>query len=96
MEHKELNEKEIQEHLAELNPKWKRQDKFIYRAFLFLNFKEAFAFMTEVAEIAEELNHHPNWENSYNKVNVSLTTHDAEGLTDLDFKLAKAIDEIKR
>jgi 4a-hydroxytetrahydrobiopterin dehydratase len=61
---------------------------------MFNNFVQAFSFMTAVALIAEKLDHHPNWKNVYNKVNIALTTHEADGLTTSDFQLAKEIDQI--
>lgn len=67
-------------------------EKSIVRDFSFRTFGEAFAFMTRVALAAEKLDHHPDWSNSFNKVSVSLSTHDAGGLTELDFKLAARMD----
>lgn len=64
----------------------------IHRRFTFRNFSEAFAFMTRAALMAEKLNHHPEWSNVYKTVDVTLSTHDAGGLTELDFKLAAAMD----
>jgi 4a-hydroxytetrahydrobiopterin dehydratase len=66
----------------------------ITRKFVFKNFREAFAFMTKVAEVAEELDHHPEWFNVYKTVEVTLSTHDAGGLTELDVKLAEAMDRL--
>jgi 4a-hydroxytetrahydrobiopterin dehydratase len=57
-------------------------------------FKEAFGFMARVALVAEKLNHHPEWFNVYKNVEVTLSTHEADGLTDLDLKLAEAMDKI--
>lgn len=65
----------------------------ISRTFKFANFVEAFGFMTESALAAEKLNHHPEWFNVYSRVEVKLNTHDAGGLTELDFKLAKAMEK---
>lgn len=74
---------------------WKETPDGLYRKFEFKDFKSAFAFMTHVAFVAEKMNHHPNWSNVYNTVEVTLNTHDADGaITDKDRKLAKAIDEI--
>lgn len=75
---------------------WTLRDdgKAIGRRFVFADFGEAFAFMTRAALVAERLGHHPDWSNSYRTVDVSLTTHDAGGLTDLDFQLAAAMDRI--
>jgi len=64
----------------------------IRKEFKFKNFSEAFAFMTRAALAAEKLDHHPEWSNVYNKVDVRLTTHSADGLTALDFELAKKMD----
>ena len=66
--------------------------KRIAREFTFVDFKQAFEFMTLSAQYAEELDHHPDWSNSWNKVRVSLTTHSAGTLTALDIQLAKAMD----
>ena len=66
--------------------------KRIVREFTFADFKQAFEFMTLSAQYAEELDHHPDWSNSWNKVRVSLTTHSAGTLTALDIQLAKAMD----
>lgn len=66
----------------------------IRREFVFEDFQQAFAFMTRVAAVAEELNHHPDWRNSYNRVEVELTTHDLGGLSGLDVEMARRIDEI--
>lgn len=63
------------------------------KTFLFKDFKQAFAFMTRVAEDAEALNHHPEWSNVYRTVKVRLTTHDAGGLTTLDVDLARRMDK---
>jgi 4a-hydroxytetrahydrobiopterin dehydratase len=64
----------------------------INRKFEFKNFKEAFAFMTRTALLAEKMDHHPEWFNVYNKVEVTLSTHDAGGVTENDVKMAKAMD----
>jgi len=64
----------------------------IRREFTFADFKQAFEFMTLCAGYAEEIDHHPDWSNSWNKVSVSLTTHSAKALTKLDIQLAKAMD----
>ncbi|MBX4958895.1 4a-hydroxytetrahydrobiopterin dehydratase [Rhizobium lentis] len=65
----------------------------ISKTFKFSNFIEAFGFMTQAAITAEKLNHHPEWFNVYSRVDVTLNTHDAGGLTELDFKLARAMDK---
>ena len=66
----------------------------ITRKFKFKDFREAFAFMTRVADCANDMDHHPEWLNVYNTVEVTLSTHDAGGLTELDTKLAEAMDRL--
>jgi 4a-hydroxytetrahydrobiopterin dehydratase len=66
----------------------------IAKTFTFRNFNEAFGFMARAALIAEKMDHHPEWSNVYKTVNVTLSTHDAGGLTELDVKLAQAMDKI--
>ena len=66
----------------------------IQRTFIFKDFNEAFGFMTRAALVAEKMDHHPEWSNVYKTVEVVLSTHDAGGLTALDIKLAKAMNEI--
>jgi 4a-hydroxytetrahydrobiopterin dehydratase len=66
----------------------------IARNFKFKDFSEAFGFMTRVALLAQAANHHPEWSNVYNKVSITLTTHDAGGLTANDTKLAAAVDKL--
>jgi 4a-hydroxytetrahydrobiopterin dehydratase len=76
-------------------PDWTRDDKrdAITREFKFADFNRAFAFMTQVALAAEKRDHHPEWSNVYNKVRITLTTHDAGGLTQKDLDLARFADE---
>jgi 4a-hydroxytetrahydrobiopterin dehydratase len=66
----------------------------IAKSFTFRNFNEAFGFMTRAALVAEKMNHHPEWFNVYRTVDVTLSTHDAGGVTDLDIVLAAAMDRI--
>ena len=74
---------------------WKEADNKLYRKFQFKNFSEAFAFMTRVALAAEKMDHHPEWKNVYNTVEVWLSTHDAGDIvTDKDRKLAGKIDTL--
>lgn len=65
----------------------------ITKDFQFKSFKKAWAWMSEIALCAEQLDHHPEWSNTYNRVHVILTTHSCNGLSDLDVKLAKLMDE---
>ena len=77
-------------------PEWSLRDdkRAIVRKFKFADFSQAFAFMTRVALIAEKRDHHPEWSNVYNKVEIVLSTHDAGGVSDKDVALAKFIDSI--
>jgi 4a-hydroxytetrahydrobiopterin dehydratase len=74
---------------------WKENSNHkLERSFKFKNFKEAFSFMTRVAFEAEDMDHHPDWTNSYNEVKIELITHAAGKITEKDFELAKRIDKI--
>ena len=88
-----LSDEEIVEALSSRDS-WTLVDGKLFREFLFKDFNEAFGFMTRCALIAESLEHHPEWFNVYNRVEVKLTTHDAGGLTALDFTLAETMDNI--
>jgi 4a-hydroxytetrahydrobiopterin dehydratase len=83
----------VDEEMADLEG-WTLADdrKSIARSFKFANFREAFGFMTECALAAEKFDHHPEWFNVYSRVDVTLTTHDVGGLTEQDFRMAKAMD----
>lgn len=74
---------------------WTEEDNQLKKSFTFKDFTEAFAFMTRVAFLAEAQQHHPNWSNVYNRVDIHLTTHDAGNVvTEKDRKLAQAIDQL--
>lgn len=74
---------------------WQEKNNTLYRQFTFKDFSEAFSFMTRVALLAEKMDHHPNWSNVWNKVEITLSTHDAgDVVTDKDRELAKAIDAL--
>ncbi|WP_017932687.1 4a-hydroxytetrahydrobiopterin dehydratase [Robiginitomaculum antarcticum] len=73
---------------------WTGGDDFITRIFKFEDFVSAFGFMTQIAIHAEKMNHHPEWFNVYNRVDVTLTTHDAGGVTEKDIKLAELMNKI--
>jgi 4a-hydroxytetrahydrobiopterin dehydratase len=74
---------------------WQEKNNQLYRAFEFIDFKDAFGFMTKVAMVAEKMDHHPYWVNVYNKVEIYLNSHDAGSMvTEKDHKLAKAIDSL--
>lgn len=79
--------------LADL-PDWEFKDDGIEKKFKFSNFTEALGFIVKVGIQAEKMNHHPELFNVYNKVNIRLTTHDSNGVTDKDFKLASKIEEL--
>ena len=71
---------------------WTGGDDFITKVFKFKNFIEAFSFMTNIAIVAEKMDHHPEWYNIYNRVDITLTTHDSGGVTEKDIALAKAME----
>jgi len=86
-----LTDDQIQEELINVEG-WERRDQLISRMFEFGNFVEAMAFVNKVADAAEEMDHHPDIYISYSKVQISVYTHSEGGLTELDFKLAKAVN----
>ena len=90
-----LSPQEIERRLADLEG-WELSGHRLVRRFQFLNFIEAFGWMTSVALVAQSMNHHPEWRNVYNTVDVELTTHDAAGITDSDFELAEAMNRLAR
>jgi 4a-hydroxytetrahydrobiopterin dehydratase len=92
---KKLTAKARKDALAKL-PGWRevKGRDAISKKFVFTDFNEAFGFMTRVALVAERLEHHPEWSNVYKTVEVTLSTHDAGGLTDLDVQLAMAMDTL--
>jgi 4a-hydroxytetrahydrobiopterin dehydratase len=77
-------------------PGWReaKDAKAITRTYTFADFNEAFGFMARAALVAEKMDHHPDWSNSYKTVEVTLSTHDAGGVTESDVRLAKAMDKI--
>lgn len=76
---------------------WKHENNRLKKEFKFRDFTDAFGFMTRVAIVAEKMNHHPTWTNTYNKVSFELSTHDAGDIvTEKDRSLAKAIDELHK
>ena len=90
---KRLTEIGIQNALLALEG-WKMEKDGIIKSFVFENFKVALATMNKIGEVAEGMNHHPEWFNVYNKLDIRLSTHDKGGITQLDIDLAKAIEEI--
>ena len=94
MKQEKLDEAAIAEKLAAAEGWALDEDGLgIRKSFKFRTFIQAFGFMTEAAIAAEKLNHHPEWFNVYNRVDVRLTTHDTGGLSELDFKLAAAMEK---
>ena len=87
-----LNPKDVAEELDG----WTGGDDFITKVFKFKDFAEAFGFMTQIAIIADKMDHHPEWFNVYNRVDITLTTHDAGGVTEKDVTLAKAMEQAAR
>lgn len=88
-----LTQQEIATRCEDL-PAWQVIDGKLHREFRFENFAAAFAWMTAVAAVAEDCNHHPEWFNVWATVRVDLSTHDAGGLTELDFELARRMDAL--
>lgn len=88
-------EQEIASALTAL-PGWSRSGATIAKTFTFTDFNQAWGFMCRVAMLAEKADHHPDWRNVWNKVEISLTTHDAGGLSTRDFGLAKAIERVAK
>lgn len=90
---------EIEARLQELNAgarePWELSKGKLRKVFSFADFIGAFGFMTEVALIAERMNHHPEWANVYNRVTVDLSSHDVGGLSELDFELASRLDSLR-
>ncbi|WP_027137611.1 4a-hydroxytetrahydrobiopterin dehydratase [Gaetbulibacter saemankumensis] len=90
---KKLSEQDIEKKLLHL-PEWDYYDDALHAEFEFENFKDCFSAMSRIAFECEALNHHPDWSNVYNVLTISLSTHDANGVTEKDFQLAKAIETI--
>ena len=88
-----LTELQVLAKLKELDG-WMFENNALHTTFEFEDFKDAFSVMTRIAFEAERLNHHPDWSNVYNTLQISLSTHDAGGVTENDFQLAKIIDTL--
>lgn len=88
-----LSESQIKEQLKNIED-WEYSDNAIHTTIEFSDFKDCFTVMTRIAFEAEKLNHHPDWSNVYNKLSISLSSHEAGGLTEKDFQLAQIIDGI--
>jgi 4a-hydroxytetrahydrobiopterin dehydratase len=90
-----LDRQQVAEHLQKL-PQWTLQGDQIERLLTFANFVDAMVFVNRVAEVAEELGHHPEINIVYNRVKLTLSTHDAGGLTQKDFQMAQRIDSLSK
>lgn len=88
-----LSSDAIQQQLATV-PDWQLVQSTLTREFVFPDFVRAFGFMASVAAIAQALDHHPDWDNVYNRVRIRLSTHDVNGLSSLDFEAARRIDQL--
>jgi len=89
-----MEQVEIEKRLLAL-PGWDLADDKLHRQYKFADFVTAFGFMSQVALLAEAMNHHPEWSNVYNSVEIFLTTHDAGGISTKDFALAEKIDALQ-
>ena len=87
-----LSAEEVSSALTSLSG-WSVVDGKLHREYKFPDFPHAFGFMAAIATIAEKMDHHPDWQNVYNRVTVDLMTHDAGGLTELDFQLANTMEQ---
>lgn len=89
---------EIEQNLADLNQglsePWSIEDAKLHKVFQFSDFISAFGFMAQAAIFAEKMNHHPEWFNVYNRVQVDLSTHEADGITERDFELARNMESM--
>jgi 4a-hydroxytetrahydrobiopterin dehydratase len=92
-DYQKLSDEQIKQELAKLNG-WTVANGKLTRTLEFKDFNEAFGFMTRVAMEVEKLNHHPEWFNVYNKVKIELVTHDVNGISNYDFKLASIINRL--
>lgn len=95
MARRKLSTDEIAQALAAL-PEWSARGDRLHRELKFASFVEAFGFMASMALVSESMNHHPNWSNVYNRVEIDLFTHDAGGVTELDVQWAKRAEALYR
>lgn len=91
---KALSKKEVTGLLPVKLKNWSFDGTYLSRNYKFSNFINAFSFMTAVAMVAEKMDHHPDWSNVYNTVTIKLNSHDAGGITGLDFELGESIEKI--
>lgn len=95
MSRKKLDDAGIERQLGQL-PAWTVTNGKLHREYRFADFVAAFGFMASVALVAEAMNHHPEWFNVYGTVRIDLVTHDAGGITELDFRLASRMEDVAR
>jgi 4a-hydroxytetrahydrobiopterin dehydratase len=88
-----LSTEDLQAALQSL-PDWTTDGAFLHRTLVFPDFDEAWLFMNQVAEIARQMDHHPNWSNVYNRVEIALQTHDAGGITEMDLVFAQRLNQL--
>jgi 4a-hydroxytetrahydrobiopterin dehydratase len=93
MQIEKLSPSALEEKLLELKD-WQLHNEKLQRRFVFRDFVEAFGFMSRVALLAEAMDHHPEWSNVYNRVEINLTTHDASGISQRDFTLAERVNRL--
>jgi 4a-hydroxytetrahydrobiopterin dehydratase len=91
---KALTTKKVNELLPVKLKNWSFDGTYLSKNYKFSNFISAFSFMTAVAIVAEKMDHHPDWSNVYNSVTIKLNSHDAKGITGLDFELGESIEKI--
>ena len=96
MNRDKLTPEQLDQALTALGSDWQMANDKLHASFKFTDFVEAFGFMARMALVAERMNHHPEWFNVYNRVDVDLTTHDSEGITELDIALARAMSAAVR
>lgn len=92
-DYRKLSQQEIELEIGKIQG-WKVANGKLNRTFEFENFVQAFGFMTQVAIQAEKMNHHPEWFNVYNKIEINLVTHDINGISNYDIKLAETINHL--
>ena len=88
-----LNDHQIRDSLSGL-PGWDFSESALKKSFKFRNFSEAWGFMSRIALLAEAMDHHPGWSNNYNRVDISLSTHDSGGVTEKDVSMAQKIEKL--
>ena len=93
MKYKKLSGKELEDVVRGMNG-WELKEGKLQKSFRFSDFIEAFGFMTRIALEAEKINHHPEWFNVYNRLKIDLVTHDVNGISNYDFKLATKINAL--